>query len=75
MAMASEMEYSQLVYIKKWYLEEALKQANAMIVNRLHELRASEIWGDGTSCASDARMFLPMTTICLVVGITVTAVT
>ena len=58
MATASGMDHHQFVYIKKWYLyEEALKQANVMLVNNLHSIKTSYIWGDGTACASDGRMF------------------
>lgn len=51
--------YDELLYVRKMYFSpEALRNANAAVVNRLLALRNPQLWGHGaSSCASDATKF------------------
>jgi TnpA family transposase len=51
--------YEELLYVRKTYFSpEALRNANAAVVNKLLALRNPEIWGEGgSSCASDGSRF------------------
>lgn len=51
--------YDELLYVRKMYFSpEALRNANAAVVNRLLALRNPQLWGQGaSSCASDATKF------------------
>ena len=47
------------VYVRRRYLHpDALRNAIAEVVNAIFRIRASHIWGEGTTaCASDAKQF------------------
>ena len=54
-----EEPYHDLLYVRRRYLHpEALRNAIAHVVNAIFRIRATHIWGDGTTaCASDAKQF------------------
>jgi Tn3 transposase DDE domain-containing protein/uncharacterized protein DUF4158 len=46
--------YDALLYVRKQYVSvEALRQANATVVNQILALRDPRLWGEGHACASD----------------------
>jgi TnpA family transposase len=46
--------YDELLYGRKHYVSvEALRQANATVVNKILALREPRLWGEGHACASD----------------------
>jgi len=50
--------YDELLYVRKHYVSvEALRQANATIVNKILALRDPRLWGEGHACASDGKRF------------------
>ena len=52
-------QYHDLLYVRRRYLHpDALRNAIAEVVNAIFRIRASHIWGEGTTaCASDAKQF------------------
>lgn len=53
-----QYSYDELLYVRKHYLSvEALRHANAAIVNKLLALRDPRLWGEGHACASDGKRF------------------
>jgi TnpA family transposase len=52
-------QYHDLLYVRRRYLHpDALRNAIAEVVNATFRVRASHIWGEGTTaCASDAKQF------------------
>ena len=50
--------YDELLYVRKHYFSvEALRNANATVVNKILALRDPRLWGEGHSCASDGKRF------------------
>jgi hypothetical protein len=50
--------YDELLYVRKYYISvEALRNANAAVVNNILALRKPQLWGKGRACASDAKRF------------------
>ena len=50
--------YDELLYVRKHYLSvEALRHANAAVVNKILALRDPRLWGEGQACASDGKRF------------------
>lgn len=51
--------YSDLLYIRRKFItKDNLRSAISKVVNSILEIRASEIWGEGTTtCASDSKKF------------------
>ena len=50
--------YDELLYVRKYYVSvEALRQANATVVNKILALRHPQLWGEGHACASDGKRF------------------
>ena len=50
--------YDELLYVRKHYFSvEALRQANATVVNKILALRDPRLWGEGHACASDGKRF------------------
>jgi TnpA family transposase len=50
--------YDALLYVRKHYVSvEALRQANATVVNTILALRDPHLWGEGHACASDGKRF------------------
>lgn len=50
--------YDELLYVRKYYVSvEALRQANATVVNNILALRHPQLWGEGHACASDGKRF------------------
>ena len=50
--------YDELLYVRKHYVSvEALRQANATVVNKILALRDPRLWGEGHACASDGKRF------------------
>jgi TnpA family transposase len=50
--------YDALLYVRKHYFSvEALRQANATVVNKILTLRDPRLWGEGHACASDGKRF------------------
>jgi TnpA family transposase len=48
--------YDDLRYFRSRFVTvDALREANIALVNRILEVRNPEIWGQGTTCASDAK--------------------
>lgn len=55
-AARPDCSYDDLRYfMRRFITPEALKEANISLVNHILELRNSDLWGDGTSCASDGK--------------------
>jgi len=54
-----EQTDEDLYYVKRYFISrEALRNANAKLVNATFELRLPHIWGEGSvACASDSRKF------------------
>jgi len=52
-------QYHDILYVRRRYLHpDALRNAIAEVVNAIFRIRASHIWGEGTTaCASDAKQF------------------
>ncbi len=52
-------QYHDLLYVRRRYLHpDALRNAITEVVNAIFRIRASHIWGEGTTaCASDAKQF------------------
>ena len=50
--------YDELLYVRKHYFSiDALRQANAAVVNKILALRNPRLWGEGSACASDGKRF------------------
>jgi TnpA family transposase len=50
--------YDELLYVQKHYFSlEALRQANATVVNKILALSDPRLWGEGHACASDGTRF------------------
>jgi hypothetical protein len=50
--------YEELLYVRKMYFSpEALRNANAAVVNKLLEIRNPRLWGEGHACSSDGKRF------------------
>ena len=50
--------YDELLYVRKHYISvEALRHANAAVVNKILALRNPQLWGEGHACASDGKRF------------------
>jgi TnpA family transposase len=50
--------YDELLYVRKSYFTiDALRNANAAVVNKSLALRNPQLWGDGHACASDGKRF------------------
>ncbi len=50
--------YDELLYVRKHYVSvEALRLANAAVVNKILAVRNPLLWGEGHSCASDGKRF------------------
>jgi TnpA family transposase len=50
--------YDELLYGRKHYISvEALRNANATVVNKILALRDPQLWGEGHACASDGTRF------------------
>jgi len=50
--------YDELLYVRKSYFTiDALRNANAAVVNKILALRNPQLWGDGHACASDGKRF------------------
>ena len=50
--------FHELLYVRKHYFSaDALRLANAAVVNKILALRNPQLWGEGYSCASDGRRF------------------
>lgn len=50
--------YDELLYVRKHYFSiEALRQANAAVVNKILALRDPRLWGESHTCASDGKRF------------------
>ena len=50
--------FHELLYVRKHYFSaEALRLANAAVVNKILALRNPQLWGEGHSCASDGKRF------------------
>lgn len=56
-ATMPEDAYHELWYVRRHYLHaEALRNASAHVANAIFRIRATPIWGEGTTaCASDAK--------------------
>ena len=59
MAKANQhYSYDELLYVRKHYFSvEALRQANAAVVNKILALRNPHLWGESHTCASDGKRF------------------
>jgi hypothetical protein len=45
--------YDELLYVRRYHVSvEALRQANATVVNKILALRHPPLWGEGHACAS-----------------------
>ena len=50
--------FHELLYVRKHYFSvDALRLANAAVVNKILALRNPHLWGEGHSCASDGKRF------------------
>jgi TnpA family transposase len=50
--------YDELLYVRKHYVSiEALRNANAAVVNKILALRNPQLWGADHACASDGKRF------------------
>jgi hypothetical protein len=50
--------YDELLYVRQHYVSvEALRNANAAVVNRILASRNPQLWGEGHACASDGKGF------------------
>ncbi len=50
--------YDELLYVRKHYFSvEALRNANAAVVNTILARRNPRLWGEGHACASDGKRF------------------
>jgi TnpA family transposase len=53
-----QYSYGELLYVRKHDLSvEALRHANAAVLNTILARRNPQLWGDGHACASDGRRF------------------
>lgn len=53
-----QYSYDELLYVRQHYLSlEALRHANAAVVNKILALRNPRLWGEGHACASDGKRF------------------
>jgi len=53
-----EVSVDTLQHVAKWYLHEhTIRAANAVIVDYMHRLPVSTVWGDGTFSSSDGQRF------------------
>ena len=53
-----EYSYEEMYYVRRNYIwREPLRNANAVVVNRILQIRDPAIWGFGTACASDGKSF------------------
>ena len=54
----SPISYDELLYVRKHYVAvEALRLANAAVVNKILAVRDPLLWGKGHACASDGKRF------------------
>jgi TnpA family transposase len=50
--------FHELLYVRKHYFSlDAMRLANAAVVNKILALRHPRLWGDGHACASDGKRF------------------
>jgi TnpA family transposase len=50
--------FHELLYVRKHYFSgEALRLANAAVVNKILAVRNPQLWGEGHACASDGKRF------------------
>jgi len=50
--------FDELRYIKRKFInKDNLKKANIVVANNIFKARLNNIWGEGTSCASDSKKF------------------
>jgi hypothetical protein len=50
--------FHELLYVRKHYFSgDALRWANAAVVNNILALRNPQLWGEGHACASDGKRF------------------
>jgi hypothetical protein len=50
--------FNELLYVRQHYFSlEALRHANAAVVNMVLARRNPQLWGDGQACASDGKRF------------------
>lgn len=55
-AAAPDCSYNDLRYfLRRFITKDALREANAALVNRILAVRNPAIWGSGTACASDGK--------------------
>jgi TnpA family transposase len=53
-----QYSYDELLYVRKHYISvEALRNANAAVVNTILAQRNPLLWGEGHACASDGKRF------------------
>jgi TnpA family transposase len=53
-----QYSYDELLYVRKHYVStEALRNANAAVVNTILARRNPLLWGEGHACASDGKRF------------------
>ena len=53
-----QYSYDELLYVRKHYISvEALRHANAAVVNTILARRNPQLWGAGHACASDGKRF------------------
>jgi len=54
-----EESYEELLHVRRYFIsKQALRSANARLVNATFEVRQPAIWGEGNvACASDSRKF------------------
>jgi hypothetical protein len=53
-----QYSYDELLYVRKHYVSvEALRNANAAVVNTILARRNPQLWGEGHACASDGKRF------------------
>ena len=53
------ISYKELLHVRRRYIHKAaLRDAIRKVVNAIFDVRASDIWGEGTTtCASDSKKF------------------
>jgi TnpA family transposase len=53
-----QFSYDELLYVRKHYFSvDALRRANAAVVNKILAVRDPLLWGEGHACASDGKRF------------------
>jgi TnpA family transposase len=54
-----EYSYDELYYVRRNYIwPESLRNANAVVVNKIFQIRDPDLWGHGHACPSDGKSFL-----------------